>query len=71
MGLPTGMNYTIPTTILDNFFDDPLEVRRFALEQEFLPDINQSYPGKRSRPLHEISTPLFKHTINRFNSIFY
>jgi hypothetical protein len=71
MGLSTGMNYTIPTTVLDNFFDDPLEVRRFALEQEFLPDINQSYPGKRSRPLHEISTPLFKHTINRFNSIFY
>ena len=71
MGLSTSMNYTIPTTILDNFFDDPLEVRKFALKQEFLPDVNQSYPGKRSRPLQEINPPLFRHTIERFNSIFY
>jgi hypothetical protein len=65
------MNYTIPTTILDNFFDDPLDVRKFALAQEYTHDPYHSYPGKRSLPLHKINPHLFNHTIDRFNSIFY
>lgn len=65
------MNYTIPTTVLDNFFDNPYEVRKFALEQEYFTDPNHTYPGKRTRELHEINRPLFLHTIDRFNSLFY
>jgi len=65
------MNYTIPTTVLDNFFDDPYDVREFALQQEYYPDVNCVYPGKRSKELHEINRPLFQHVIDRFNAIFY
>jgi hypothetical protein len=65
------VNYTIPTTVLDNFFDDPYEVRKFALEQEYFTDPNHTYPGKRSRELNEINRPLFQHVIDRVNAIFY
>jgi hypothetical protein len=71
MGLPTNMNYLIPTVVLDNFFDDPLWVRDFALKQEYTKDPDGLYPGKRTQPLHELNEKLFKHVINRFNSIFF
>jgi Family of unknown function (DUF6445) len=65
------INYVIPTTVIDNFFDDPLWVRDFALKQEYFPDPHHKWPGKRSKPLHELDTNFFNHTVNRFLSVFY
>lgn len=64
-------NYIIPTTIIDNFFDDPVWIRNFALEQEYFVDDTHQWPGKRTRPLHELNPQLFNHIIERFVSVFY
>ena len=32
----------------DNFYDNPLEVREFALKQEF--KVRGNYPGQRTEP---------------------
>ena len=45
------MSYLIPTTIVDNFFEDPMKVRDYALSQDFFSDTERSWPGKRTSPL--------------------
>jgi hypothetical protein len=47
-----------PVTVIDDFFTNPLEIREFALSQEFTKD-GRNYPGTRTRRLHEINEPLF------------
>lgn len=64
-------NYIIPTTVVDDFFDNPQWVREFALLQEFKPDPESMWPGKRTELLETIHKPLFDHTINRALSMFY
>lgn len=64
-------NLIIPTTVVDNFFDNPDAVREFALAQEFTADPEHRWPGKRSRFLHEINPELFSHVHNKFFNLFY
>ena len=64
-------NLIIPTTIIDGFFNDPDAVKEFALKQEFLIDPQNKWPGKRSKPLHEINPDLFQYVHNKFFSMFY
>lgn len=64
-------NFVSPVTVVDDFFDNPQWVRDFALQQEFKPDPNNVWPGKRTELLERINKPLFDHTINRFLSLFY
>jgi hypothetical protein len=60
-----------PITVVDDFFECPDEVREFALQQEYLPDPDNKWPGKRTKPLHELNPALFSNTINRVFSLFY
>ena len=60
-----------PTTIVDNFFDDPMMVRKFALEQEFLPDPTYKWPGLRTNFLHNIDPKFFGNTMRQFLTLFY
>ena len=62
---------TIPVTVLDNFFDNPDKVRRWALQQEYLPDPEGRWPGLRSKPIHELDEPFFRNTCRKFFSQFY
>ena len=64
-------NLIIPTTIVDGFFNNPDAVREFALEQEFSSDPENKWPGKRSKPLHEVNLELFQDVHNKFFNIFY
>lgn len=64
-------NYIIPTTIVDDFFDNPRWVREFALEQKFEPDPEGRWPGLRTEQLDKLHKPLFDHTVSRILSIFY
>jgi hypothetical protein len=64
-------NLIIPTTIVDGFFNDPDAVRELALKQEFSSDPENKWPGKRSKPLHEIDPELFKYVNNKFLNLFY
>ena len=65
------MSYLIPTTIVDNFFEDPMKVREYALAQNFFSDAESSWPGKRTDPLPKINPKLFHHVIKKSLQIFY
>ena len=60
-----------PITVVDDFFEYPDAVREFALQQEYLPDPENKWPGKRSKPLHELNPVLFNNTINKVLSLFF
>jgi len=60
-----------PTTVVDNFFDDPMQVRKFALSQEFFPDPKHKWPGARTNFLHTIDPKFFGSTIRQFLALFY
>jgi hypothetical protein len=60
-----------PITVVDDFFEYPDAVREFALQQEYLPDPNNKWPGKRSKPLHELNLALFSNTVNKVFSLFF
>ena len=65
------MSYLIPTTIVDNFFEDPIQIRNYALSQDFSNDLENSWPGKRTNSLHIINPKLFHHVIKKSLQIFY
>jgi len=60
-----------PITVVDDFFEYPDEVREFALQQEYLPDPENKWPGKRSKHLHELNPVLFNNTVNKVFSLFF
>jgi len=49
----------IPTMIIDNFYEEPDLWREFALKQEFFKGNRGSWPGLRSKLLHEINQDVF------------
>ena len=64
-------NYMFPTTIVDNFFDDPTLIRNFALAQEFFPDPDHKWPGLRTDFLHILDPKFFGNTMQQFLLLFY
>jgi len=60
-----------PTTVVDDFFEYPDAVREFALQQDYLPDPENKWPGKRTKSLHEINLNFFSNTVNKVFSLFY
>jgi hypothetical protein len=63
------MNF--PCLILDDFYDDPDEIRKFALEQDYFEADNGQYPGKRTKPLDIINPKLFNSFCSKFFSLYY
>lgn len=63
--------HSFPLTVLDNFFDDPDEVRRLALAQEYEKDPAGMWPGLRSRPLHTIHPIFFEQMFTKLFALFY
>lgn len=61
----------IPTLLcVDNFYDDPDEVRKFALEQTF-DNTNDYSPGIRTRALNEINEVFFNSFCDRLFSLYF
>lgn len=59
-----------PIVCVDNFFDNPQEIRNLALSLEY----NQSdkgYPGKRTEDLHKICPEYFNYFSKKLISLFY
>ena len=48
-----------PTTVIDDFFQEPLMWRNLALQQEYKPAFNTTFPGQRSKLLAEIDEDIF------------
>jgi len=63
--------HSFPLTVVDNFFDNPDEVRSFALAQEYEKDPNGVWPGSRTKPLHILHPIFFEQVFNRLFSLFY
>ena len=56
-----------PTLIIDNFFDDPDEIRNIGLSLD-KDKINNAYPGIRSKPLHLAKPDFFNWSTNKILS---
>ena len=61
----------IPTTIVDDFLEDPDSVREFALKQTYASDPEGNWPGMRSRLLSDLNPHLFEHVCRRIFSLFW
>ena len=66
-----AMNTIIPTTVVDDFFEDPDSIRAFALEQQYQKDQEGRWPGARAFSLEQINNQLFQHTCRRMLGIFW
>lgn len=60
----------IPTLIVDNFYEDPDQVRDFALSLDY-PDSSDRYPGKRSSALNLINKNFFDYCTKKVTSILF
>ena len=60
-----------PTTIVDNFFENPDEIRKFGLDQKYSTDVDNAWPGKRTKEIGEINPILFKGTVKKISNLFY
>lgn len=59
------LNPYIPTMVFDNFYEDPDLWREFALSQEFFKGDRGSWPGLRTKLLHEINQEIFRVTMRK------
>ena len=69
------MNF-YPITIVDNFYEDPDEVRKLALAQTYYPasQLDNSegiFPGKRTHELGSIDSDFFRYSVDKLISVFH
>jgi hypothetical protein len=64
------MKQLFPTTVVDHFLEDPDKIRNLALNMEYI-DSDGRYPGKRTKPVHQINKELHDYLCNKFFSVFY
>tara|TARA_R100000687_G_scaffold59974_1_gene48415 strand:- start:484 stop:1128 length:645 start_codon:yes stop_codon:yes gene_type:complete len=60
-----------PTLIVDNFFEDPNKIVKFSKTLKFSKAKDNSWPGTRTSPLHEIDHEFFIFTTKKILSILY
>ncbi len=65
-----------PVTIVDNFYDNPDAIRKFALAQKYKfrheeTDIDYVYPGCRTKDLHELDRDLQAKVLKKLISVFH
>jgi len=60
-----------PTMSLDNFFEDPDKIVKFANSFEFKPDPNGKWPGKRTDLLHVLDPIFFNFFSAKVLSVLY
>lgn len=54
-----------PTTVIDNFYEEPDMWREYALDQEYFKGKRGSWPGLRTKLFHENNMPLFNLFANK------
>ena len=64
-------NTTIPTTIQDNFFEDPDKIRQWAIHQSFYPSADGRWPGLRTDQLYNVDYSFFQLVIRKSLSLFF
>lgn len=64
------MSLMFPALCVDNFYKNPDEIRKFALEQTFEKS-NGNYPGERTEMLHTLSPEIFDGFCQKLFSAYY
>jgi hypothetical protein len=64
-------NRVFPIFCIDDFFNNPEEIRNLALSQNFYSSPEGTYPGKRTDHLHKILPDFFDQFTKKLFSIFY
>lgn len=62
---------SFPTTVVDNFLNDPDKLREYALSLDYHPDPEGLWPGLRSRPVEEINPELFHALCHKIFALFF
>ena len=60
-----------PITIIDDFFSDPDAIVKMASELEYFDTEDGRWPGKRTRPLHEVNSTFHNFFARRLLSTFH
>lgn len=65
-----------PVTIIENFYENPNEVRRFALSQKYkyrrdIKGAEYVYPGCRTKDISIINRVLFENVTRKINALFH
>ncbi|HEY8117727.1 MAG TPA: DUF6445 family protein [Methylophilaceae bacterium] len=65
-----------PVTIVENFYENPDAIRKFALAQEYKfcperPDIEHVYPGSRTKDLFDLDSKLHEKICKKLVSVFH
>ena len=65
-----------PVTIIENFYENPGAIRKFALAQQYtyckeMPNIEYVYPGCRTKDLSHLDTLLFEKICKKLVSVFH
>ena len=65
-----------PITVVDNFYENPDEIRKFALSQKYeychqIKDISYTFPGSRTKDLSIIHPELFSKCCHKITSLFH
>ena len=65
-----------PITVVDNFYENPDEIRKFALAQQYeychqIKDISYTFPGSRTKDLSIIHPELFQKVCHKLTSLFH
>lgn len=62
---------TVPVTILDNFLDNPDDIREWASTLEYSPAPNNNYPGVRTECLSRIFPSFYQYINSKILSLFF
>ena len=65
-----------PVTVIENFYENPGEIRLFALKQQYsfcheIPDVKYVFPGCRSKDLFDLDKILHEKICNKLISVFH
>jgi hypothetical protein len=60
-----------PTICVDDFFNDPLSVKKFADTLEFKKNPEGKWPGERTELLHNINNDFFNYTTAKIMSVLF
>jgi hypothetical protein len=65
-----------PVTVVENFYENPAVIRKFALAQKYKfrheqTDINYVYPGCRTKDLHALDSLLYEKICKKLISVFH
>ena len=62
---------SFPLSVVDNFFDNPDDIRDYALSLKYHSDEKGSYPSLRTDKIHKFNEPLFDMVCRKILSVYY